>query len=114
MEQEEEITQELNIDIEPQAGWQTHFRTLEIGSVRGTFVRNIVNEWVKCASMVFVSATEFIPGSEIGGCGHMGAANVQVLNVSPYNGGFKVRIRVDNSDPIPIRIHVCMRVYVTP
>jgi len=29
--------------------------------------------------MVFVSATEFIPTSELGGCGHMGAAKIQFL-----------------------------------
>jgi hypothetical protein len=98
--------------MDPHAEAQTHFLTREVGNRRGTFVINFENQWVKCFSMVFVSATEFRPTSEHGGCGHMGAANVQVLNVSPYNGGFKVRIKVDHSDPLPIRVHMCMRVLV--
>jgi hypothetical protein len=112
MEREEEDPEEIILDLEPQAGWQTHFRTIEIGERRGMVEKNYQNEWVRCSSQVFVSATEFTPTSELGGCGHLGAANIQVLNVSPYNGGFKVRIKVDNSTPIPIRIHICMRVYV--
>jgi hypothetical protein len=84
---EEEITQKLDFTIEPLAEWPTHFITREVGKKNGTFVINYENRWIKCISMVFVYATEFAPTSEHGGCGHMGAANVQVLNVSPYNGG---------------------------
>jgi hypothetical protein len=77
-------------------------------------VHNFTNMYIKCISPIVVSATEFAPGSEHGVCGHMGAAKIQVLNVSPYNGRFRVRINVEWPDPIPIRVHIFMRVYVTP
>ena len=109
MEKEEEIRQEINIDNDRAAGRQTNFLTWEVGRRKGTFVVDFGVPRFECDSQVFVSATEFGPGPHHGGCGHMGAANVQVLNVSPYNGGFKVRINVDNPNPLPIRVHICMR-----
>ena len=114
MEKEEEITQQLELNLEPEAEWQTHTITREVGNKKGTFVVNYTNRWIKCYSPIVVSATQFVSGSEYGGCGHMGAAKIQVLNVSPYDGGFKVRINVDWPDPFPIRVHIFMRVYVTP
>jgi hypothetical protein len=75
---------------------------------------NFTNRWIKCYSPIVVSATQFAPGSDHGGCGHMGAAKIQVLNVSPYDGGFKVRINVEWPNPLPIRVHIFMRVYVNP
>ena len=114
MKREEEITQQLELNLEPQAEWQTHTITREVGNKNGTFVVNYTNSWIKCYSPIVVSATQFVPGSDYGGCGHMGAAKIQVLNVSPYNGGFRVRINVDWPDPLPIRVHIFMRVYVTP
>jgi hypothetical protein len=56
---------------------------------------------------------EFIFTEHYEGCGHMGDAKIQVLNVSPYDGGFRVRINVNSPDPLPIRVHIFMRVYVT-
>lgn len=110
MKREEEITQELELNLEPEAEWQTHTITKEItGKKNGTFVVNFTNRWIKCISSIVVSATEFYEG-----CGHMGAAKIQVLNVSPYDGGVRVRFNVDSPDPLPIRAHIFMRVYVTP
>lgn len=43
-----------------------------------------------------------------------GNAEIQVLNVSPYDGGVRVRFIVDWPKPLPIRAHLFMRVYVTP
>ncbi|HEX6294467.1 MAG TPA: hypothetical protein VFZ46_04880 [Nitrososphaeraceae archaeon] len=109
MEKEEEITQQLELNLEPEAEWQTHYLTREVGNKNGTFVVNFTNRFVKCSSPIVVSATE-----HYGGCGRMGDAKIQVLNVSPYDGGFRVRINVNWPDPIPIRVHIFMRVYVTP
>ena len=99
MQNEEEITQTLDLDLAPLSEWQTHFCAKEIGSFKGTFVMNFINPYVKCGSIVAASATEVH-----GGCGHMGAAKIQVLNVSPYNGGVRVRINVDSGSPLPIRV----------
>ena len=113
MEKIEEITQELNIDDQSAAGRQTIFLTSEISRpIKGTNVLNFIVSTLDCDTQVFVSATEFVGGPHHGGCGHMGAANVQVLNVAPYQGGFKVRIHVENSNPLPIRVHICMGVRV--
>jgi hypothetical protein len=111
MENKENI-QDLKLEVVPGAGRQTIFLTLEIGSVKGIVNRGFGDQNIVCDTQVFVSATEFVPGPQHGGCGKFGTADIQVLNVSPFDGGFYVRLDVKSNVPIPVRIHACMRIEV--
>lgn len=110
MENNQDKIQDLNLKVQPNAGRQTIFLTLEIGKVMGIFKKGFGDPKLECDTQVFVSATEFVPGPHHGGCGHMGSSEIQVLNVSPFEGGFYVRLNVKSNVPIPVRLHLCMRV----
>ena len=71
--------------------------------------RNLVlhTDEITCKSMVFASASEYpIDERSTDGflCNHFGDATYTIHNITPFDGGVKVRIHVDYDIPLGVSI----------
>ena len=94
---QKEITEQLESGTQA-AGANVIAISINLRPDYGVIVLNGTHPNIKCTSKVMVSATEYY------NCSHMGAAGYTVMNVAPYNGGVKVRLNIEHTANLPIRL----------
>ncbi|MCU0393010.1 MAG: hypothetical protein MUE81_18020 [Thermoflexibacter sp.] len=94
-----EISSQGNVEI---ALAQNAFSTFFTLRGNGKILIDCADRRITANSRVFVSISEFNSDARINR--FIGAADFQVLNVAPYNGGVRVRINIAWGSPLPVRV----------